>query len=365
MGVKVVRKANTQFWYVRICHAGKRTSRLVANKPLTKAQQARIQNKYEMKLAMGEIDFHNGKSKNAPPESGSFVKDYLETAKKRLKHATYEGYRIVINKHLVPSWRHRSLDSISKADIRELLIRKQDKEKRSIGNIKVAISAIFQYAVEQDILKTNPCRSLGKIAPTSQKATKELQVLTAKQIELLLSAAGELHDFLLTAFRTGARLAELLGLCWDSVNFATKQICIKRTFNHHHWDTAKTHKIRYVDMSAELEKTLRKRFDERTKQICQTGTDEQVELVFPDATGNPMDSDKLRRRFYKLLKATGLPRIRIHDIRHTTASLLLSMGTPMIFVSRLLGHSNIATTVNLYGHVAPGQAREFLDKLDK
>ncbi|MHC4060390.1 MAG: tyrosine-type recombinase/integrase [Planctomycetota bacterium] len=68
--------------------------------------------------------------------------------------------------------------------------------------------------------------------------------------------------------------------------------------------------------------------------------------------------------FQPLLEKANLPKIRIHDIRHTYASLLLQAGAPIHYVKEQLGHSTIATTVDLYGHIAPGVNRETLDKLD-
>jgi hypothetical protein len=79
-----------------------------------------------------------------------------------------------------------------------------------------------------------------------------------------------------------------------------------------------------------------------------------------------MDGDNLRHRaFYAVLKASGLRRIRFHDLRHTFASLLLQQGESPVYVKEQMGHSSIAITVDLYGHLIPGGNRQAVDRLDE
>jgi integrase len=89
-------------------------------------------------------------------------------------------------------------------------------------------------------------------------------------------------------------------------------------------------------------------------------------LIFTTRIGTPIHPRNLMRDFKKLLLAAGLPPIRFHDLRHSSASLLLSQGVPVIEVSRRLGHSRASITLDVYGHLIPGmqsQAAEMLDDL--
>jgi len=88
------------------------------------------------------------------------------------------------------------------------------------------------------------------------------------------------------------------------------------------------------------------------------------DLVFPDDDGDFLFAVKLLRRFYKLLKEIGLPRIRFHDLRHSAATLLLSMGVPHKVVQELLGHSNISITMDVYTHVLPSMQKDAMEKMD-
>ena len=82
-------------------------------------------------------------------------------------------------------------------------------------------------------------------------------------------------------------------------------------------------------------------------------TDE--DLVFPSNVGTPVTGSKIRSAMRKLLKASGLPKIRFHDLRHTAASLMLNHGIPVLIVSKRLGHSKPSITIDVYGHIIPSQ----------
>ncbi len=91
---------------------------------------------------------------------------------------------------------------------------------------------------------------------------------------------------------------------------------------------------------------------------------EDLDLVFPNAVGRPINaSNLLHQRFHPLLKRAGLPRIRFHDLRHTYATIALGRGVPLKVVSDTLGHSSIAITADTYMHVTPGMSRAAADAM--
>ncbi len=88
-------------------------------------------------------------------------------------------------------------------------------------------------------------------------------------------------------------------------------------------------------------------------------------VVIDYKCNKPMDADNLRCRvFHKIIEKADLPKFRIHDIRHTYASLLLSQGEPLNYVKEQLGHASIQTTVDVYGHIVPGSNRNAVNQLD-
>ena len=89
-----------------------------------------------------------------------------------------------------------------------------------------------------------------------------------------------------------------------------------------------------------------------------------LDLVFPSGVGTPMSASNIRCDFRKLIKASRLSKIRFHDLRHTAASLMLNHGTPVLIVSKILGHSKPSITIDVYGHLIPSRQEEAAQLMD-
>ena len=89
-----------------------------------------------------------------------------------------------------------------------------------------------------------------------------------------------------------------------------------------------------------------------------------LDLVFPSSVGTQMAASNIRRDFRKLLKTSGLPKIRFHDLKHTAASLMLNHGIPVLIVSKRLGHSKPSITIDVYGHLIPSRQEEAAQLMD-
>lgn len=118
-------------------------------------------------------------------------------------------------------------------------------------------------------------------------------------------------------------------------------------------------------MSQQLAETLRLLHTERNKVALAKGWGEPPELVFINEEGRMINSFNMRPRvFHKVLAKAGLRRIRINDLRHTFASLLIQNGESLAYVREQLGHHSIQITVDIYGHLVPGANRQAVDRLD-
>ena len=110
---------------------------------------------------------------------------------------------------------------------------------------------------------------------------------------------------------------------------------------------------------------LRHRQQQAEERLRVGQTWEDLDLVFPNHVGRPIEkSNLLRRSFWPLLKRAALPRIRFHDLRHTAATLLLGEGMHPKIVSEMLGHSKIAITLDLYSHVTPTMQRQAAETMN-
>lgn len=364
MGVTLTKTKSGDF-YVNCRQAGKRKSFKVGRVDRRTAMKAVREKRKE--LALGLIEW-NGAKKRIPMfriSAKEFIQDY---AKRTLKASTWQGYKNLINRYLIPAWHNKPLESITKQDVKKLLLKCQGNGL-NINNLRICCSSLFQWAVDNDVLKTNPARGLGRTFRNGTASKKTyMQVLNSKEVNKFLKTvkaeAPEHYDFCLTLFRTGMRLGEMLGLDWADINFDTRKITVQRAFVHGDWTTPKSGRVRHIDMSPELHKALWERKGKGTGKKIGEGEDE-LNLVFQTKTGEPMDSRGFRRNvFQPLLAKCGLPKLRLHDCRHTFASLLLMNNASVIYVSKMLGHSNITTTLNTYAHYIPAENSHDVSMLD-
>ena len=118
-------------------------------------------------------------------------------------------------------------------------------------------------------------------------------------------------------------------------------------------------------MSRQLAETLKDLLMARKKEALVKGWGEVPERAFVNEEGRTISGSNLRNRvFYKALAKAGLRRIRIHDLRHTFASMLIQNGESLAYVKDQLGHHSIKITVDIYGHLVPGANRQAVDRLD-
>ena len=152
---------------------------------------------------------------------------------------------------------------------------------------------------------------------------------------------------------------------WGDIDFNGRFITVQRNFSHRKLGTPKSGKSRRVDMSVQLAETLRPLLVERKKETLRRGWSAVPEWVFISTTGTPIHFVNFHYRVWRpLLAKAGLRYIRVHDLRHTFASLLIQQGAPLAYVKEQLGHYSISITVDTYGQLVPGGNRAEVDKLD-
>ena len=166
--------------------------------------------------------------------------------------------------------------------------------------------------------------------------------------------------FYLIAF-TGLRRGETLGLRWSDVELDLGQLHVRQQLTVDGSALTegppKSDKgIRTIFLDDEMIRQLRRWSVAQAAEHLLLG--EQPTLVFTRPDGRPLAPDHIYRRLMRRSAAIGLPRIRLHDLRHTHASHALAAGVPMKVVSERLGHSSLAVTANIYTHVLPSVAQE-------
>lgn len=361
--VKQKDKGKGKPWSVFICHQGKRKSIRVGDK----AAAETIASSIREQLKMGALDL-NPKKKTIT--FGEYARKWLEGyGETHLKYSTWKSYTLVLKNHLA-FFDATPIDRITRTEIKEMIYAKLKSglAPNSVKNIKNILSGILSHALEDGLLLANPVSRLGKLIKTKERK-EDVTPLTRDEAQALLEAVGKhyprYYPFFLCALRTGMRLGELLALEWGDIDFRGGFIEVRRGYTMGNMDTPKNRKSRRVDMSRQLSETLKELRTDRKREALAKGWGEVPELVFLNYEGRMINSFNLRPRvFHAALEKAGLRRIRIHDLRHTFASLLLQNGESIVYVKDQLGHGSISITVDTYGHLVPGVNRQAVDRLD-
>lgn len=162
------------------------------------------------------------------------------------------------------------------------------------------------------------------------------------------------------------RLGEGLALKTGDIDFTGQFIEIKRAFVENRLTTPKSGKSRRVDMSPQLAATLNKLLHQTKVTTVKKGWGKAPEWLFFNEEGNPLDQGNIRARVhYKVCEKAKLRQVRIHDLRHSYATIRISAGHNIADVSRQLGHASIKITVDTYYHWIPNQASTEVADLDE
>jgi integrase len=367
MGVKVrERPEGSGVYWVFIDHQGHRKAKRIGR---DKGEAEKAAKKIEAKLTLGELGLL-AKEQNLKPTFKKYAEYWLETYVKPLRRiTTYERYRDMLNRHVFPVLGDKPIDQIKRTDIRDLILQKRKTGLSSsmLCLIRDVISGPMGYAVEDEIIPGNPVSGILKRLQLEREKRITVEPMNEQEVQLFLDVCfqhfREHWEFFLCAFRTGMRLGELLGLKWGDIDWHGKFIRVERSYKRGHFDKTKTGKARRVDMSDQLEAALKELLTARKREAVRTGSPAPLAFIF-QRDGNPIEQNHIRRIFKRVLTKAGIREMRIHDIRHTYASLLLSQGESPVYVKEQLGHQSIQITVDIYGHLIPSSNRGAVNRLD-
>jgi len=307
------------------------------------------------------------------PTFGQYAHLWIETYIKppMRSQRTFAKYQGLLNNYLIPAMGKKTLDMFRRATIRDALLTIYHSDKKPsqslLDGMIAVLSGVFSMAVDSELISANPVANIGRSLRLPKEMKKEVEPFTGDESESVLVILEErypaYYPIFLTLFTTGMRVGEACGLQWGDIDFQSRQIKVQRTTTHQTvHDTTKTHAARVVDMSNGLTKALKEIKIQTHKEDVAAGN-EQPFCFHKD--GKLLAHSTLRRIFSKALLQAGIHYRRIHDIRHTYASRLLSAGENIVYVSRQLGHKNIQMTVDIYTHWVPSGEERPSNLLDR
>lgn len=290
----------------------------------------------------------------------SYLDHWLES-KGGLRPSTRLSYRIHINRYLTPALGRLRLDRLTTADVEraERAILAGDYGQVAVATVHrvhATLMSALNHAVRRRLIHANPAALVE--LPRAQRP--EIAVWTYDQTAAFLSGtrADPWHLIYRLMLITGLRRGEALGLLWKDWSPSTGALHVRRQLTL----VAGTAQVG-EPKSARGVRTIH--LDRHTAHLLnQHCTRTPCEgYIFTTDDGQPISPAALSRRFTHLVTGLGLPVIRLHDLRHTSASLGLEAGEPIAQVSRRLGHSTIAITADIYTHVSSEAAQRAVETL--
>jgi len=368
MGVKVREKpTGSGMWWIFIDHEGKRKAKKVGT---DKKLAQEVAKKIEAKLTLGDVGITETGEKL--PTFKEYSQTWLHGYIKPLRReTTFERYDFILKCYIYPSaLAGLPIDKVARKDVRELLlsIHGRGLSKATVCLVRDVLSGVLNHAMDDEVIESNPVLGVVKRLQLSRDKKNEVEPLTKEEVQLFLDVCREnrpdYYAFFLTAFRTGMRLGELLGLQWGDIDWHGRFIRVSRSFKRGRITPTKTGRARRVDMSNQLIEVLANLHTQRKKEALQAGRGNVESFIFHEKGGQPLSQNTVRNVFKRMLSKAGLREIRLHDTRHTFASLLLSDGQSPVYVKEQLGHSSIQMTVDIYGHLIPSSNRDAVNSLD-
>ncbi len=271
------------------------------------------------------------------------------------KESTTEEYIGVFKKYIENDFKNFPIENIKKANLQHW----QNKMLRttlSIGRIKFAravFSGILTDAVDNDLIKNNPFSKIKAPRRESENEKESVYPFTLEEIQIILDAStGQNKNIIILLFFTGMRTGELWGLKWSDINFQSKTIHIQRAIRHGNESTTKTKTSnRVIDMLPYVEEALN-----RQKSFTYINDS----YIFLNKNKDPFKSAQaLSHGYWKnVLKFSQLDYRVLYQTRHTFATLMISHGEDIVWVSRMLGHANVRITLEVYTKFIPNQKKE-------
>jgi integrase len=295
------------------------------------------------------------------PTLKSWLNDWFKTHQDDWRPATQRAYRVAIDQWIVPTLGPLRLEQVKPATVQKWINQATaDGGRPRTLLAHCVLRSALAWAMTQRVLTYNAAALCKVPRPTPKVVTP----LTADQGRQLLEAAGghRLGAMVIVTLTMGLRIGEASGLSWAAVDLDTRTLRIEQQLQALGKDSGLTlaplktrNSRRTLALPALAVKALKGHRKAQLAERLRAGADwkNDHDLVFTTAKGHPVHPSHLRKVLAALLTAAGLPQVRYHALRHTAATLLLLDGTPLFDVSRVLGHSEISTTSDIYGHLVP------------
>ena len=299
-----------------------------------------------------------------------FLVDWLASVKSSVRVRTFEAYESTVNKHIVPQVGRVKLEKLGPQDVQALLDAKlaSGLHPRTVTGIRLVLCYALNQAMRWELLS----RNVAALVKGPKIPHREMKVWTEDQARKFIECCDSerLGALYVLALYTGLRRGELCALRWSDVDLDTRVASVRRSLQRTRtaglvFEEPKTEKARRsINLAPAVISALRAHRKRQAETRLAAGSLWQDKgLIFPTGIGTPMDPRALGIDYDRMIEKSKLPRIRLHDLRHTFATIGLGQGVHPKVMSDMLGHSKVSLTLDVYSHALPSFQTEASEKI--
>lgn len=327
--------------------------------------------KEKMRIFLEEKKYYKAPKTDGIKNSAGLFQNWLDKdVYPRVKPSTYESYYYCIHKYVIPFFNRAGNERLSQSTV-ACFVQFIKCDITLAASSKKKIFSIFKIALKE-ILKDDPqYLSLMELVKLPKTQNKEVQVFSMKEQRIIEQTALKLDDKpalgILLCFYTGIRLGELCALKWSDIDMEAGTMSIARTVSRITDFESRQNRSKLLIGTPKSHKSIRKiplpKFLLNLIGEIKRNTGDQNCYVF-SGKKEPLDPRYCQKVYKKILKATQLPDRKFHAIRHTFATRALELGVDIKTLSEILGHSNVAITLNIYAHSLMEQKKAAIDRFN-
>lgn len=295
---------------------------------------------------------------NTDIDFSTLVTLYLDDAKTRVRETTLENKKVLINLKVLPYFKNKIVSEIKPNDIRQWqnTLKNMNYSDTYLKTINNQLSAIFNFAIKFYGLNTNPCHKAGTMG---KKNANDMKFWTTEQFKTFIKFNDKPISKLAfeILFWTGMRSGELMALTFNDIDLKNNLINIDKTYTRLNGkDIINPPKTPKSKRKVSIPKTLSLDIETYINKLYDFNKSDRI-FSFTKFF--------LTHEMKRVCKKSDVPIIRIHDLRHSHASLLIELGFTPLLISERLGHEKVQTTLDTYSHLYPNKDTMVSNKLDE
>jgi integrase len=300
----------------------------------------------------------------------SYLDFWLDHAKGRVRAKTHDGYRGLIRLYAIDALGSMPLEDLCPLHLQHLygVLLARGLSAGTVRNLHLVLTQALSQAARWGLIPINPAAGAQ---PPRPRRPETAMVDPSLAERILRATAGTIFEVpAAIAIATGMRRGEILALRWSDLDVELSEAHVRRSLQTADgrlmFEEPKTRRSRRaVALPAFIRPYLVRQREAQGARRARCAAWVDIDLVIDSGDGSPVHPDTLSSGWYRLLKRSGLPHVRFHDLRHAHATLMLLQGVHPKVVSERLGHASIGITLDTYSHVLPTMQTEAVRAFDE